>query len=193
MRVANRPLVAQAVVVRVMLVAVVAAVLAAPAAAADLDPGALVLRQADVPSGFRIDAADSGLRANATEVMSEPRLRTLFERWGRVTGYQAEFDRGTASISSRVDVLRSPSGARKLLAFVSREIGTSGIKGVQRHATPIGDGGWTYRGRTGRTGFTIVVWIDGRVFGGVAVTDLTSDRALGYARVQQRRMAAAPR
>jgi len=175
-----------------MLVAVVAGVLATPAAAADLYPSALVVRQADVPSGFRLDAADSGLRANATEAMSEPRLRALFERWGRVTGYEAEFDRGMTSIVSRVDVLRSPAGARKLLDFVSLEIGKTGIKGLQRHATRIGDGGWTYRGRA-RTGFTIVVWTDGRVFGGVAVTDLTSDRALRYARLQQRRIAAALR
>ncbi len=65
----------------------------------------------------------------------------------------------------------------------------AGVKGLERRGATIGDEGWVYRGRTA-IGFTIVAWRSGRVFSGVAVVGLPAERALAYARVQQRRIAA---
>ena len=178
---------------RVVLgVVAAAALLSAPLAAAEIDPRALVLRQSDVPAGFVVDRGDTGLRTNEREAKSDPRASALFERWGRVTGYEAEFDRGSASISSRADLLRTAKGARMLLDFFELEMRKSGIKGLVRTRLRLGAEGWVYRGRS-PFAFTVVAWRYGRVFAGVAGTGISRARTLALARVQQRRIAAALR
>lgn len=189
-RLAGRHDIAHAATVRLLLVIAVTAVLACQSAAAATSPGSLVLRRADVPAGFVLDTSDSGLRTNAAEAASDPRLRALYARAGRITGYESEFDRARESISSRIDILRTPRGARVLLDWFAGEMRTAGVKGLERRRARLGDEAWVYRGGTD-TGFTIVAWRSGRVFSGVAVVGLPTARALGYARLQQRRIAAA--
>jgi hypothetical protein len=175
------------------LVVIAAGVLALPAtAAAQVDPSELVLRQADVPAGFRLDRDDTGVRTNEAEAGDEPRFRALFRRWGRVTGYEAEFDRASAAISSRADLFGSPAGAAALLSFWDREIRKERPSGFRRRSIGLGEGGFVYRGRSQRP-FVAVVWRHGRVFGGVAVFGLPETVALRLARTQARRIVAALR
>jgi hypothetical protein len=169
-----------------------AALLSAPLAAAELDPGALVLRQSDVPAGFEVDRVQTGSRTNEQEAKSDPRAAALFERWGRVTGYEAGFDRGSASIDSRADLLRTAKGARMLLDFFELEMRKGGIKGLVRSRVRLGAEGWVYRGRS-PFAFTVVAWRYKRVFAGVAGMGISRDGTLALARVQQRRIAAALR
>jgi len=177
---------------RSALVLVVAVALTAPALAAALDPGALVLRRADVPSGFRLDRDQTGPRPNAVEARSDPRLPELFRRWGRVTGYQVEFDRERQTIASRVDVFRSARGARGLLLWYDREVRKELGPGLHRAPARLGQEGWIYRG-TVPMPFTLVVWREGRVFSAVAGAGISRDRTLALARTQQQRVAAATR
>lgn len=176
---------------RAVLVAVVIAVLLAlPAAAAEIDPKALVLDNRDVPAGFRLDRDESGIRSNAAEAKNDPRLPTLFRRWGRLTGYQVEYDRGKAKIQSRVDVCRRPAGARQLLDWYDGEVRKLGFGGLRRAPARIGNQGWVYRVEL-PTAATIVAWRHGRVFAGVMGQGVTRQRTIALARAQQRRIAAA--
>jgi hypothetical protein len=181
-------------VIRILIAVVVALAAALPAAAstAEVDPSRLVLRHADVPAGFQVDADDTGVRTNAREAKSEPRFKTLLQRWGRVTGYEVEFDRADASIGSRADVLRTAKGAEQMLDWYLLEVRKIGIRGFIRTQLELGDEGWMYRSRTPAQ-FTIVTWRSGRVFAGLGTTGLTNARTRALAQKQQRRIAAALR
>lgn len=160
------------------------------AAAAGLDPSALVLQRADVPAGFRVDRAQTGLRTNAREAQFGPQLPALFRRWGRLTGYQVEFDRDGQTIASRVDVFRSASGAAEFLVWYEREARKGGgLSGLRRSRLALGDGGWLYRSPL-RAPFAVAIWREGRVFAGAVVSGLPPERLLGLARAQQRRIEA---
>ena len=105
-------------VVRLAIPILLAAVgvLAAPAAAVDVAPRALVLRSADVPAGWAPARKETGLRTNEDEAGTDTKSRALIARLGRVTGYQAEWRRGAMdSLVSRADVFRSTGGARMYL------------------------------------------------------------------------------
>ena len=175
---------------RLFALAIVSLAFALPAAAAsgnDVDPSKLVLRQTDLPTGFRVERAE--VRTNAEQARSDARAGRLFARWGRITGYDARFVRGTDGISSRADLLRAPAGARMLFDFFEGEVRKSGIKGLVRSRVRIGDHGSLYRARS-PVAFAVVVWRHERVFAGVATTGVSRERALALARVQQRRIAA---
>lgn len=176
------------------LVVAAAAALLLPTAASGktLDPARLVLRLSDLPAGFRVDRDETGLRSNAREARSDPRLPRLFARWERLTGYQAQYDRGGQTVASRVDVFRSRQGAAGFLAWYAAELRRSGIGGLRRSPLRLGDGGWLYQGAA-PTIFFVAVWREGRVFAGAVGLGLERARVLGLARVQQRRIAAALR
>lgn len=179
---------------RLTQVAAAAAAVAAvvPPASAAPSPQELVLRQGDVPAGFRLDPAESGVRSNAREIEATPRLRPLFARWGRVTGYEVAFERKSDSseIDARADLFRRAAGARSLLAWYDRELRKASPVALRRDAVAIGSGGWVYTG----TAVTVVVWHSGRVFAGVSgAGEVTKARTLALARAQQRRIAAALR
>jgi hypothetical protein len=177
---------------RMVIASVCLLLLAAVAAsAAHVDPQALVLHQADVPNGFELDRDDSGLRSNESEAKGDRRLPGLFRRWGRVTGYEMEFDRREASISSRADLFRTPEGARLVLAFLVDEFEKSGIQGLRRSPLRIGAKGWLYGAKPVSSPFNIVIWRHDRAFAGIAVFGLTRPQTLALARAQQRRIAAA--
>jgi hypothetical protein len=164
---------------------------AVPASAAHVDPHALVLHRADVPNGFELDRDDSGLRSNESEAKGDRRLPGLFRRWGRVTGYEMEFDRRetAATIRSRADLFRTPEGPELMMAYVVEEAKKSGIKGLRRSSVRIGAGGWLYGGGSGA--FNLVVWRHRRVFAGLVAFGVQKGRMLALARAQQRRIAAA--
>jgi hypothetical protein len=169
-----------------------AVALPAAAATAKLDPSTLVLQSADVPAGFEVDPSETGLRTNAREAKREPSFRTLYRRWGRVTGYEVEFDGRRASIGSRADLMRTSQGAQLMLDWYALEVRKIGIRGFIRNEVTVGDEGWAYRSRTPAK-FIIVTWRSGRVFAGLGTTGLSYERTLALARIQQRRIAAALR
>jgi len=177
------------------LLAIAAALLlAVPASAATaVDPHALVLRQADVPVGFVLDRHGSGLRSNESEAKGDRRLRGLIKRWGRVTGYETEYDRRETTLTSRADLFRSADGARLVLAYFVEEAKKSGIKGLRRSTVRIGAGGWLYGEGSGSGAFNLVIWRHQRVFAGLVAFGIQKGRMLGLASAQQRRIAAALR
>jgi hypothetical protein len=177
-----------------LLLLLVSLALAAPAAAstAELDPSRLVLRQGDVPAGFAVDREQTGLQTNAREEKDDPRLPRLLLRWGRVTGYEIEFDRQTSTIGSRADVLRTAGGARQMLDWYALEARKVGVQAFVRSQVALGDEGWAYTARRVPS-FTIVMWRSGRVFAGVGTLGVSKTRTLALARAQQRRIAAALR
>jgi hypothetical protein len=179
---------------RIALAVLVAGLLSASAAAAAtaLDPGTLVLRASDVPQGFVVDPAETGLRTNQREWRDEPETRQLFRRAGRVTGYESRFDRKIDSIASRVDVFRGPAGPRLVFDYFDEEMRKSGIKGLYRSRVAIGDEGRLYGDKKGEV-ITFVVWREGRVFSAVVGNGIARARTLALARLQQQRIAIALR
>jgi len=175
---------------RLLLATIAVLLLTISASAAEVDPRMLVLQKADVPAGFQLDRDDSGLRSNEQEVKSDRRLRGLFRRWERVTGYEMEYDRREASISSRADLFRTPEGARLVLAFFVDEFEKSGIRGLRRSPLRIGAKGWLYGAKAVSSPYNVVIWRHDRAFAGVAVFGLTRSQTLALARAQQRRIAA---
>ena len=173
---------------RLAVVLLAALAVALPAGAAGVDPRALVLGRAEVPAGFRVDPDETGLRTNEREARDHPETRPLFRRWGRVTGYQARYERTSddASIEARADLFESASGSRALHRWADREMQKSGIKGAVRARARVGSEGMVYS--FGR--FTVVYWRYGRAWSGVATYGLPKSRALALARTQQRRIAA---
>lgn len=176
---------------RALLAAALAAIaVALPASAAEIDPRTLVLAREDVPSGFRLSLAESGLRTNELEAKQNPETRALFERWRRITGYQVVYGRRDARLLARADLFRNAHGASRLLDRVDLEFRRSGIGGAKRSRTTIGNGGWLYAApRLG--GYTVVAWRYRKTFAAVIGTRLPTSRTVALARAQQRRIAAA--
>ena len=171
---------------------VVSSVLTLPASAAGIDPKTLVLHEADVPAGFRLDRAHTGVRTNAADAKREPRLVGLFRRWKHVIAYESEFDRGEAKIESRVDLLAARGGARQMLDWYDLELRKAGLKGLRRVAGSVGDQAWIY-GSPPPASVTIVAWRYDRVFAGAVGQGIPSERTLKLARRQQQRVVAALR
>ena len=169
------------------------ALLAVPASAAQIDPAELVLRQTDVPAGFELDRDGSGLRTNESEAKGDRRLTGLLERWGRVTGYETEYDHREATLTSRADLFRAAEGAGLMMAYVIEDAKKSGIKGLRRSPVRIGAQGWLYGGGSGSGAFNLVIWRDRRVFAGIVAFGVPKARMLALSRAQQRRIAAALR
>ena len=174
-----------------LLASIVVLLLALPASAGEVDPRTLALRQADVPAGYRLDPDGSGPRTNESEAKSDRRLAGLFRRWGRITGYETEYDRQEATITSRADLYRSSEGARLVMAWFVAEAKKSGIKGLRRSPARIGAEGWLYGAKPASSAFNLVVWRHDRVFAGVVSLGVAQAPTLALARVQQRRIAAA--
>jgi hypothetical protein len=177
---------------RLALAVLAAVLLSAPALAAGPDPGRLVLRASDLPSAFAVNPDKTGVRTNEQEFRQEPEAGRVLRRAQRITGYQAEFTRGTSSLASRVDLFRTSAGAKLVLDYVDRDMRRSGFRGLHTERMAIGDEGWLYGDRKGAV-LTMVVWREGRVFSGVIATRVRRALVLSLARAQQRRIAAALR
>jgi hypothetical protein len=178
---------------RLALAVLVAALIGVPVSlAADPDPARLVLRASDLPSAFAVNPDRTGVRTNEQEFRQEPEAGRVLRRARRITGYQAEFTRGSNTLASRVDLFRTSAGAKLVLDYVDRDMRKSGFSGLHRERMAIGDEGWLYGDRKGAV-LTMVVWREGRVFSGVIATRVRRGLVLSLARLQQRRVAAALR
>jgi hypothetical protein len=94
--------------------------LSTTSALASTDPARLVLRLGDLPAGFH--ASRAGVVDNAAAAKAGPVSHATYERWGRLSGYDAYFDReaalsdflkGAISVESSSNVYRSPVGAHQ--------------------------------------------------------------------------------
>jgi hypothetical protein len=176
----------------VVAILLTAGALAASARAGAVEPKVLVLRSGDVPAGFVVDAQDTGVRTNEGEADSNRTGRALIARLGRVTGYEAEWnrERGQESIVSRADVFRTASGSQRYVELSAAMLSRSGIKGIRRDRMTIGDGGYLFHG--GSSGeLAWVLWRSGRVAGMVVGWGVPRGTTVALARAQQRRIAAA--
>jgi hypothetical protein len=186
---------------RLLGAAAAALLLAAIASAAGLDPRSLVLTQADMPAGYRLDRNDSFVMSNARFSGGIRANEKLVARSGRITGYLATYERRAGerlrTIRSRTDVLATPAGARLLLSALDASMRKTNAKrppllAYGRERAGIGGEGWVHW--SGSPGyFVFVMWRHGRVLGVVDSWGVGRERTLALARVQQRRLAAALR
>src|SRR5262245_13289995 len=88
--------------------------------APDTDPRSFVMDSADLGSGFRLNSDQSGPRTN--EAAQSRDDVTRYQQWGRVTGYNAQFERessilaslsGSALVVQAVSLYRTPQGAQQ--------------------------------------------------------------------------------
>jgi hypothetical protein len=176
---------------RLIAALVVPAAVLVSAAAAAVSPQALVIRTADVPAGFRLQPAESGVRTNAQEAKENAEVGRFFRRWGRLTGYQMIFERGERTIEARSDVFRSAAGPRAMLAYADREVRLAGIKGLEREDVRLGADAFLVS--AGPTGEVYVYWRYGVVWSALGGRNLGKAKVLSLARVQQRRIVSALR
>jgi hypothetical protein len=170
------------------LIVVCAAALAVPASAAQVNPKALVLQQRDLPADFQLDRTKSGVLTNAEA--RDPVDPAFVTRAGRITGYFVQYvqpGRGSG-IQSQVDLFRKPGGARMMLERV-HESWLNLANGDPSGRARIGTEGWFFGGDVD----TIVYWRYGRAAAYVLGINMSKQRTLALARLQQRRIAAALR
>ena len=172
----------------------VAVVLTAAAGAATVDPETLVLRQGDVPAGFRLLPDQSGVRSNREIARAGPEHRRQVERSGRVSGFYRLWQ-GSAPgagdlIGSLADLCRNGRGATVWLSWLDARARLQSTRThLRRQRVRIGDEGWVYS-TTHLGGSAVVGWRHGRAVALVSTSGLTLGESLDLARKQQRRIAA---
>jgi hypothetical protein len=180
-------------VARTLMYAVCATLLhGSPAGAAQVDPKGLLLRQSDLPAGFRLLPDQSGPRPNRELVSGGADHARQVQRSGRVSGYVRIWNLRTRDdaqlISSLADLCRTASGADVWLAWLdARARLQSAQLGHMRQRLRIGDEGWAYSDQDSAT----VGWRQGRAVALLSTWGPGLRKALALARAQQRRIAAA--
>lgn len=177
---------------RVLVATSVLVIVATSHAAGALDPGSLVLQEADVPRGFELNELASGVRSNAKRAEGEPGLPRLFSRAGRVTGYEAEFTRVEglpARIESRVEVFRREEGTPAVLTAFDAAMRAAPAPGYRRSRAGVGTQAWLYTGGS-PLAFAAVIWRYDRIVASVWTGGMSVARTLALARAQQRRIVA---
>ena len=170
-----------------------AALLVQSAGATSVAPQSLVLRQSDVPASYRLNPDKSGRRTSAQDSVGYPGLRTKYASWGRLGGYQNQFDKGDDSIASRADVFHGRSGARRMLAWFVAETERQGVLHLHASKVPLGDEGVEYSFAGGDVAFTHrPLALPARLLDRRRGRARACTRA-GLARTQQRRVASALR
>jgi hypothetical protein len=161
-------------------------VLALPAAAAQVNPKALVLQQRDVPAGFQLDRTRSGPATNAD--VRDPSDPSFQARAGRISGYFVQYVQPGVGVGvqAQVDLFRNRGGARMQLGRL-HEGWLKLAAGDPWGRVRIGDEGWFFGGDAD----TAVYWRQGRAVGHLLGISMTKQQTLALARKQQRRMAAA--
>jgi hypothetical protein len=172
-----------------------AIVLAGAAGAAEIDPKALVLREADVPAGFRLLTDQSGMRSNGEIARAGPEHRRQVERSGRISGFFRLWQRRTPGtfvlIGSLADLCRDARGATAWLAWLDARARLQSAKThLRRTSVRIGDEGWAYSS-TRLGGTAVVGWRRGQAVALLSTSGIGLVRALDLARRQHRRIAAA--
>ena len=138
----------------VFAVGAVALVATAAAHAAAPDPRSLVLRQSDVRAlHLPVDVflTEAGYESNAQASSEEGGpARAELEKWDRVNGYDAVFERAKTERSqyrfeSAVDTFRALKGAREAMRYLVAALGREPLKLVPRPTRgPIGDEAHAY-------------------------------------------------
>ena len=171
-----------------------AAALATPASAASVDTRLLVLQKSDVPTGFRLDRHASGYRTNAVLARGNPQTQSLLAKSGRVAGYSAQYEKGTAAILSAAHLFRGSAGAHVFLAAQNAEQRALNAERIKRrvpayrHEAPaLGDEASLYRSSQAPK-VTLILWRSGRAVATLTTWGLGRDRTVALARAQQRRI-----
>ncbi len=183
---------------------------AASAAPSQKDPSRLVVQLGDLPPGFAATSRRARPNATVAKETGVP-LATLID-WGRIDGFQAEYDRsvdpaspphGAATVSAAASTYRTAKGlARAYRASVERIARTRSPRYVSR-ALParLGDAAQLWETRFVQDGITVVlftvVWRTAGTLSNVAVAGvagrLSAADALVIARKQDARVRAATR
>ena len=176
----------------VVLAVLAAAALVPSAGAGTVDPAALVLRGADLPHGYDVLRANTGRVSNADAAQGNRALARSFALWGRLTGYNVEYEGGFAgNIASSVDLFRRLQGAK---AYLRWSVAVSPSRtGLTFRPLPNGPGDEAFFARKSFGGppWVIVLWRFRGVFASASADTIGLKRTLALARVQQRRIAAA--
>ena len=161
------------------------------AAAATPDPARLVLRETDLPKGYSVLRANTGRVTNAAAAQGDPELTRGFAAWGRIKGYNVEWDGGLAgAISSSAELFRTARGAKAYLAWsVANAPSRTGL--VFRHRAGLGDEAYVARKSFGGAPWVLVIWRYRSVFATTSADTLGVERTVALARIEQRRLAAA--
>lgn len=175
-------------------------------AAATVNPKVLVLRQADVPAGYRFGEA-----AVISNQMAHPDLASKF---GRITGYGVAYVRQESLLRSIAEVFRTPQGAHLYFGGALKKLdGKTCAAGQYEYYSrvrrvSVGSEGWIYRhkdcGRSGPSGtsYYAVFWRHDRIVAGVdsfrevntlGAKGLSITQTVALAKLQQRRIVAAAR
>ena len=158
-----------------LVLAAIVLLVATSASAAGIEPKDLVLHKADVPKGYSL--SNTQLLGNPGPG-AKPNFRELAKRTGRITGYYADFTKGSDEITSVAELFRRPAGAREYLAWYENQLKTQGEGSRSRLA--LGDGGWIYRVQS-TPNSTFVLWRDGRVVSSVMCHKSNGHRELAVA------------
>jgi hypothetical protein len=183
---------------------------AAGSHAAAKDPAQLVVQLSDLPTGFT--ATSRRTRPNATVAKETGVPLATLTGWGRIGGFQAEYDRsvdpaapprGAATVSAAASTYRTAKGLQQAyVASVKRIAETPAARNVARAApTGLGDGAKLWEARLKQDGVSVVlytvVWRRAGTLSHVAVAGvagrLTAADALAIARKQDARVRAAAR
>jgi hypothetical protein len=168
---------------------VVLAVLGATAAGSP-DPARLVLRTGDLPKGYSILRANTGPVTNAAAAQGNAEIKRSFTVWGRITGYNVEWDGGLAgAISSSAELFRTPGGAKSYLTWsVANAPTRTGL--VFHRRAGLGEEAYVARKSFGGAPWVIVIWRYRSVVATTSADTLGVERTVALARIEQRRVAA---
>lgn len=194
------------------IAALVVPLLAGAGTAADTatpDPKTLVLQRADLPTGFAFKSGRYVSNAQAARESKEPILK--FIRWGRINGYDADYEKpvalssllkGPIIINSTANVYRRADGAHRAYAEgVGPGLRKRDPQGKLKRlavGASLGDEArlYTYTEKRGGGGFTIRVfaayWRTGRftarvITGGIE-GGIAAESAVDLAKRQQARL-----
>lgn len=117
----------------------------------DTDPRVFVLDASEVGSGFRLNADQTGARPNEAATNRDDVQR--YQQWGRVNGYNAQFEREPSMLSSltqsgvvmqAVSLYRTPQGAQAAFEYSRQRNGQN----MEMLGTPqVGEASLAFRSR----------------------------------------------
>ena len=177
--------------VRWLTLVVVVGTLAMPAAAAGVDPRAIVLGQRDVPDQYTLDRDNSLFITRATVAHSSDGAARRLRGVGFVAGYSTRYVNSDPPrwryVDSAAYLFTEARGAKAFLAYLR----SAAARGVIVGRAELGDEAWLFSSRSVDTG-TAMFWRHGRVVAWVSCREMTAHRtlAVGLARKQERRIAA---
>jgi hypothetical protein len=180
----------------VLVAAVLVLAVFVPALAAQVDPKALVLPQSELPEGFQLVKGQSGVRSNARRATDYPAdRRPRFDRFGRLTGYQAVYWRRnpTATLVTSADLFRRAEGVDRFVTWYQQQFREPGGQAPKVTRAWIGARATVATNEVAGKPYTTVSWRHGRVIAAVVGQSVPTATVLRLARVQQRRIAAALR